>query len=79
MVASTLASLAQPVKRTAAVSPAVKPIAIHLNPFLILYTPDVYKRQRGRTLDNAYIILDEAQNTTPAQMKICLLYTSRCV
>ncbi len=25
---------------------------------------------RGRTLDNAYIILDEAQNTTPAQMKM---------
>ena len=24
---------------------------------------------RGRTLDNAFIILDEAQNTTPAQMK----------
>ena len=27
---------------------------------------------RGRTLDNAYIILDEAQNTTPAQMKMFL-------
>lgn len=26
----------------------------------------------GRTLDNAYIILDEAQNTTPAQMKMFL-------
>ena len=36
---------------------------------------DVYKRQaymRGRTLDNAFIILDEAQNTTPAQMKMFL-------
>ncbi|MCF7808078.1 MAG: PhoH family protein [Candidatus Marinimicrobia bacterium] len=27
---------------------------------------------RGRTLDNAYIILDEAQNTTPMQMKMFL-------
>ncbi|MBD5075003.1 phosphate starvation-inducible protein PhoH, partial [Xanthomonas citri pv. citri] len=25
---------------------------------------------RGRTLDDAYVILDEAQNTTPAQMKM---------
>jgi len=27
---------------------------------------------RGRTLDNAYVILDEAQNTTHAQMKMFL-------
>ncbi|MFN5822407.1 MAG: PhoH family protein, partial [Sphingomonadales bacterium] len=27
---------------------------------------------RGRTLANAFIILDEAQNTTPAQMKMFL-------
>ena len=27
---------------------------------------------RGRTLANSYIILDEAQNTTPAQMKMFL-------
>ena len=27
---------------------------------------------RGRTLDNAFIILDEAQNTTPEQMKMFL-------
>lgn len=27
---------------------------------------------RGRTLDNAFIILDEAQNTTPAQLKMFL-------
>jgi len=27
---------------------------------------------RGRTLSNAYIILDEAQNTTPTQMKMFL-------
>ena len=35
---------------------------------LIEVAPLAY--MRGRTLDNAYIILDEAQNTTPAQMKI---------
>ena len=27
---------------------------------------------RGRTLDNAFVILDEAQNTTPSQMKLFL-------
>ena len=27
---------------------------------------------RGRTLDDSFIILDEAQNTTPEQMKMCL-------
>ncbi len=27
---------------------------------------------RGRTLSHAFIILDEAQNTTPVQMKMCL-------
>ncbi len=27
---------------------------------------------RGRTLDNAFVILDEAQNTTPTQMKMFL-------
>jgi len=27
---------------------------------------------RGRTLDDAFIILDEAQNTTPEQMKMFL-------
>ena len=45
---------------------------------------------RGRTLNDAFIVLDEAQNTTPGQMKMfltrlgigskmvitCLLYTS---
>ena len=34
---------------------------------LIEVAPLAY--MRGRTLDNAFIILDEAQNTTPAQMK----------
>ena len=27
---------------------------------------------RGRTLTNAYVILDEAQNTSAVQMKMCL-------
>jgi phosphate starvation-inducible protein PhoH and related proteins len=27
---------------------------------------------RGRTLDNAFILLDEAQNTSPMQLKMCL-------
>lgn len=27
---------------------------------------------RGRTLSNAFVILDEAQNTTPMQMKMFL-------
>jgi len=37
---------------------------------------------RGRTLNNAFIILDEAQNTTPEQMKMFLTrigFGSRCV
>lgn len=37
---------------------------------LIEVAPLAY--MRGRTLDNAYIILDEAQNTTQAQMKMFL-------
>ena len=35
---------------------------------LIEVAPLAY--MRGRTLDNSYIILDEAQNTTPEQMKM---------
>jgi phosphate starvation-inducible PhoH-like protein len=37
---------------------------------------------RGRTLNNSFIILDEAQNTTPEQMKMFLTrigFGSRCV
>ena len=47
---------------------------------LIEVAPLAY--MRGRTLDNAYIILDEAQNTTPEQMKMFLTrigYGSRVV
>ena len=37
---------------------------------------------RGRTLDNAFIILDEAQNTTVSQMKMfltCIGFNSKVV
>jgi phosphate starvation-inducible PhoH-like protein len=37
---------------------------------------------RGRTLSNAFVILDEAQNTTPSQMKMFLTrlgHRSKCV
>ena len=47
---------------------------------LIEVAPLAY--MRGRTLDSAFIILDEAQNTTPAQMKMFLTrigFGSKCV
>jgi phosphate starvation-inducible PhoH-like protein len=47
---------------------------------LIEVAPLAY--MRGRTLDNAFIVLDEAQNTTPQQMKMFLTrigFNSRCV
>ena len=37
---------------------------------LIEVAPLAY--MRGRTLDNSFMVLDEAQNTTPAQMKMFL-------
>ncbi len=43
---------------------------MNLEKGLIEVAPLAY--MRGRTLDNAFIILDEAQNTTPAQMKMFL-------
>ena len=42
----------------------------YLRPLYDALYPLAY--MRGRTLDNAFIILDEAQNTTPAQMKMFL-------
>ncbi len=42
----------------------------YVNKGLIEVAPLAY--MRGRTLDNSYIILDEAQNTTPEQMKMFL-------
>lgn len=47
---------------------------------LIEVAPLAY--MRGRTLDNAFIVLDEAQNTTPEQMKMFLTrigYSSKAV
>ena len=43
---------------------------VNLEKGLIEVAPLAY--MRGRTLDNAFIILDEAQNTTPSQMKMFL-------
>ena len=43
---------------------------INMEKGLIEVAPLAY--MRGRTLDNSFIILDEAQNTTPAQMKMFL-------
>lgn len=47
-----------------------EPFLKNMEKGLIEVAPLAY--MRGRTLDNAYIILDEAQNTTPAQMKMFL-------
>lgn len=52
----------------------------HLEKGEIEVAPLAY--MRGRTLDNAFIILDEAQNTTPSQMKMFLTrigFGSKCV
>lgn len=43
---------------------------INMDKALIEVAPLAY--MRGRTLDNAFIVLDEAQNTTPEQMKMFL-------
>jgi phosphate starvation-inducible PhoH-like protein len=47
-----------------------EPFLRNLEKGLIEVAPLAY--MRGRTLDNAFIVLDEAQNTTPAQMKMFL-------
>jgi len=49
--------------------PAEK-LAAHMEKGVIQIAPLAF--MRGRTLDNAYVILDEAQNTTRAQMKMFL-------
>jgi len=49
--------------------PAEK-LASHLESGVIQIAPLAF--MRGRTLDNAFVILDEAQNTTTAQMKMFL-------
>ncbi|MDO4733193.1 MAG: PhoH family protein [Bacillota bacterium] len=48
----------------------VEPARKALDRGIIEVAPLAY--MRGRTLDNAFIILDEAQNTTPQQMKMFL-------
>ena len=54
------------------IDPYLRPLydALYSEKGLIEVAPLAY--MRGRTLDNAFIILDEAQNTTPAQMKMFL-------
>lgn len=49
--------------------PAEK-LSAHLEKGVIQIAPLAY--MRGRTLDHAFVILDEAQNTTPMQMKMFL-------
>jgi phosphate starvation-inducible PhoH-like protein len=45
-------------------------LAEHIENHVIEIAPLAF--MRGRTLDNAYVILDEAQNTTASQMKMFL-------
>ncbi|MDD3184123.1 MAG: PhoH family protein [Anaerostipes sp.] len=47
-----------------------EPFLKNMESGLIEVAPLAY--MRGRTLDNAFVVLDEAQNTTPAQMKMFL-------
>ncbi|MDO4581781.1 MAG: PhoH family protein [Bacillota bacterium] len=65
------------------VNPYLRPVYDALNDILGLETAAKYVERgiievvplaymRGRTLDDAFIILDEAQNTTPQQMKMFL-------
>ncbi|MDO5608491.1 MAG: PhoH family protein [Capnocytophaga sp.] len=54
--------------------PAEK-LANHLETGVIQIAPLAF--MRGRTLDNAFVILDEAQNTTHAQMKMFLTRMGR--
>ncbi|MCL2702992.1 MAG: PhoH family protein [Defluviitaleaceae bacterium] len=54
--------------------------ARHTEKNMIEVAPLAY--MRGRTLDNSFIVLDEAQNTTPEQMKMFLTrigFGSKCV
>jgi phosphate starvation-inducible PhoH-like protein len=45
-------------------------VASHLDKGIIEVAPLAY--MRGRTLNDSFVILDEAQNTTPEQMKMFL-------
>jgi phosphate starvation-inducible PhoH-like protein len=65
------------------INPYLKPL---YDAFFVMLGPEMFKRyldeevieiiplayMRGRTLNDAFIILDEAQNTTPEQMKMFL-------
>ena len=48
----------------------IEAAARHIERHIIEVAPLAY--MRGRTLDDAFVILDEAQNTTPQQMKMFL-------
>jgi phosphate starvation-inducible protein PhoH and related proteins len=48
----------------------IEKLKMHLEKKMIEIVPLAY--MRGRTLNNAFIILDEAQNATTMQMKMCL-------
>ena len=50
-------------------------LSVHLKNKTIEIAPLAY--MRGRTLDEAFVILDEAQNTTGAQMKMFLTRMGR--
>lgn len=54
------------------VDPYLRPLHDALYDMIGVESYNNYAYMRGRTLDNAYIILDEAQNTTPEQMKMFL-------
>ncbi len=73
---------------TQKVSPYLRPLYDALGDFLEFTDVRRYQERdvievvplaymRGRTLDNAFIILDEGQNTTPAQMKMFLTRMGR--
>ncbi|MFP4660707.1 MAG: PhoH family protein [Halanaerobiales bacterium] len=51
-------------------------VNLYLEKDIIEVAPLAY--MRGRTLDNSFVILDEAQNTTPEQMKMFLTRIGFC-
>ena len=53
----------------------VEKLSAHIENGIIQIAPLAF--MRGRTLDNAFVILDEAQNTTHAQMKMFLTRMGR--
>ena len=53
---------------------SVKKVNKYIDEGIIQIAPLAY--MRGRTLDNAFVILDEGQNTTEKQMKMFLKWVS---